>query len=96
MKLAEANIQQTLNQLNARAVPEEHPVAAKFCDAFGEHTFFLDAEGLSIIEPAQDTEDKQTTGQVVKLASWLDATCTQLVVQEPEYTDTYVILERAA
>lgn len=96
MKLAETDIHETLNQLNARAVPENHPVASKFSDTFGEHTFFLDTEGLSIIEPAQEAEDERPTGQVVKLASWLDNTYTQLVVQEPEYTDTFVILARAA
>ena len=96
MKLAQAHIQETLNQLNLQPVPEGHPMADKFSDTFGEHTFFLDADGLSIIEPAQEAEEKRPTGQVVKLASWLDASYTQLVVQEPEYTETFVALERAA
>lgn len=34
MKLAEANIQKALNQLNVKAVPAGHPMEAKFCETF--------------------------------------------------------------
>jgi hypothetical protein len=96
MKLAEANIQKALNQLNVKAVPAGHPMEAKFCETFGEHTFFLDAEGLSVIEPVGTVSEEQPTGQVVKLASWLDTKYTQLMVQEPEFTETFIVLGRAA
>jgi len=96
MKLTEARIDSALHQLNAQAVPENHPVISQLSQMFGEHTFFIDAGGLTIIEPTEDADENSGTGQVVKLASWLDETRTNLVPQEPEYTHVVVALDRAA
>jgi hypothetical protein len=32
---------------------EDHPVIPELNDLFGEHTFFLDHNGLNIVEPAE-------------------------------------------
>lgn len=96
MKLTEARIDSALHQLNAQAVPENHPVIGQLSEMFGDHTFFLDASGLNIIEPAESEDENPGTGQVVKLASWLDETRTNLVPQEPEYTHVMIELDRAA
>lgn len=96
MKLTEARIDSALHQLKAQAVPENHPVMGQLSQMFGEHTFFIDAGGLTIIEPTEDADEHPGTGQVVKLASWLDETRTNLVPQEPEYTQVVVALDRAA
>lgn len=105
MKLTEARIDRALDQLNAQAVPENHPVMAQLSHLFGDHTFFLDASGLCIIEPAKldgkpdgngDGMAATTMGQVVQLADWADETRTNLAPHEREYTETLVVLDRAA
>lgn len=96
MKLDEVRIDKALSQIRAQAVPENHPVMAQLSEMFGDHTFFLDSSGLNIIEPAEAGEENPGTGQVVKLATWLDETRTNLVPQEPEYTQIVVELDKAA
>lgn len=108
MKLTEARIDRALDQLNAQAVPENHPVMAQLSRLFGDHTFFLDASGLCIIEPAKldgkldgdgmaaTAMGQATMGQVVQLADWIDETRTNLAPHEREYTETLVVLDRAA
>lgn len=99
MKLSQPHLDRALSQLNAQAVPENHPVMGQLSDLFGEHTFFLDAEGLTIIEPAKprdDGADRAAKGQVVKLASWVDETRASLAPHPREYTDVVVVLDQAA
>src|SRR5437870_4339539 len=42
MKLNSAQLERTLGQFEARAIPDHHPVIPQLNDLFGEHTFFLD------------------------------------------------------
>src|SRR5690348_13377948 len=58
MKLSTARVKQTLGQLeqqdgieNTVPVPEDSPVLPQLSSLFGDHTFFLDSEGLHIVEP---------------------------------------------
>src|SRR5689334_14863256 len=51
MKLTSAQVAQALTQLEASVVPDDHPMITKLNGIFGEHTYFLDAAGLTIIEP---------------------------------------------
>jgi hypothetical protein len=53
VKLNSAQLERTLGQFEARAIPEDHPVIPELNDLFGEHTFFLDRNGLNIVEPAE-------------------------------------------
>lgn len=99
MKLTQPRLDRALSQLNAQAVPENHPVMAQLSNLFGDHTFFLDAEGLTIIEPAKPRDDgagEAEKGQVVKLASWVDETRASLAPHAREYTEIVVVLDRAA
>lgn len=93
MKLNSALVEQTLTQFDAQAIPENHPVVNQLNSLFGDHTFFLDANGLNIVEPAGDTNSGSQTGKVVKLAGWSDEKRTSLAPHEPEITDTVVVLE---
>src|SRR4051812_41674766 len=59
MKLSTARVQQTLSQLeeqtifqDARAIPDDNPAIPQLNELFGDHTFFLDSDGLHIVEPA--------------------------------------------
>lgn len=97
MKLTEARIDRALSQIEAQAVPENHPATSQLSELFGDHTFFLGAGGLTIIEPVQrDGGGEDGMGRVVKLARWGDETRQNLAPHEPEYTDIVVALDRAA
>ena len=51
MKLTSAQIERTLSQFEAEAIPESHPVLPRLNELFGDHTFFIDSDGLNIVEP---------------------------------------------
>jgi hypothetical protein len=87
MKLTSAQVEQTLNQFQAEPIPEHHPVIAQLSRLFGEHTFFLDGNGLNIVEPQDDNE-----GPVINLATWTDADQTSLTPHPPEATEVKVKL----
>lgn len=99
MKLSNVRIQQALDQLEARTVvvPEQHPKTAELNEIFGEHTFFLDDEGLEIIEPAA-LEDgmKENAGEVIKIAMWNDASRTVLAPHPAEATGNVVIFRASS
>ena len=92
MKLNSALVERTLNQFEAQAIPEDHPVVAQLNSLFGEHTFFIDGDGLSIVEPTDAADSGAQTAQVIKIAEWRDAKRTSLVPHEPEPTDVVVVL----
>ncbi len=93
MKLNSALVDRTLNQFDAQAIPENHPVVHQLNSLFGDHTFFLNGNGLSIVEPSGTTDSGAQTAQVVKLAGWNDAEKTSLLPHEPEPTDVVVVLD---
>ena len=39
MKLTSTQIERTLGQFEAQAIPEDHPVVLQLNELFGEHTF---------------------------------------------------------
>jgi hypothetical protein len=92
MKLAAAMVAQTLDQYDAKVIPESHPSVPQLSQRFGDHTFFLDGSGLNIVEPTETDEPNQTTGVVVNIASWADAERSALEPHTPELTDIVVEL----
>ena len=92
MKLTSAQVERTLTQFEAQAIPDDHPVVPQLISLFGEHTFFLDRHGLNIVEPAGHVAAGVQAGRVVNLANWNDEKLTKLATHEPEPTDTIVEL----
>lgn len=92
MKLSSSQVERTLHQLQAQALPDTHPSVPELNRVFGDHTFFLDESGLHIVEPAVPDEDESEAGQVVKVASWHDANRTRLTAHKPEPSDVIVEL----
>jgi len=82
MKLSATQIRTVEAQLGVKPVPEEHPVTADLKEAFGDHTFFLDAAGLNIVEP--DPSPDVASANVVKVASWANDERNQLLGHQPE------------
>ncbi|MFZ1105282.1 MAG: hypothetical protein WAN86_20935 [Hyphomicrobiaceae bacterium] len=93
MRLSTPHIQRTLSQFEAQAIPDNHPSMPELSRTFGDHTFFIDGEGLHIVEPTVEDDDGHASGQLVKVASWQDVNRTSLVAHPPEPTDVYVELE---
>jgi len=91
MKLTAALVERTLSQFDAQAIPDDDPAIPQLSRLFGDHTFFLDSNGLNIIEPAGPAQ-LATEGQVVKIASWDEANPHSLAPHEPEPTDVIIRL----
>jgi hypothetical protein len=92
MKLNAAQVERALGQFDARALPDNHPVVPQLNTLFGDHTFFLDGNGLNVLEPTEIAEAETKAAQVVNLAYWGDADLTKLEPHEPEPTGAIVVL----
>ena len=93
MKLNSTQVEQTLSQLDAQVLPDDHPAATQLTDVFGNHTFFVDMNGLKVLEPTEASETP--AGEVVSLADWSDATLTSLVPHAPELTGKIIVFSEA-
>jgi hypothetical protein len=49
MKLNSAQVVRAVSQLDVEALPENHPLTPKLNQVFGDHTYFLDDNGLNIV-----------------------------------------------
>jgi hypothetical protein len=102
MKLNSARIDQAARQLQAQALADDHPLTQRLNGLFGDHTFFLDRNGLNIVEPgapnlampAEGDGESAEAVQVVELASWADEARNSLVPHDPEFTDIVVMLDK--
>jgi hypothetical protein len=93
MKLNSAQVEKTLSQFEAQVIPDDHPLVPKLNELFGDHTFFLNSDGLNVVEPNESATADARAGTVVNLANWTDAHLTGLAPHEPEPTEIIVILE---
>jgi hypothetical protein len=89
-------IERTLHQLDAEAIPAEHPLVPQLERIFGEHTYFLDQKGLNIVEPVEAQDGDGLLGVVVNVAEWTDGSRAGLRPHEPEPTELMVDLETDA
>jgi hypothetical protein len=49
VKLSTAMVERALDHFKAHALSESRPVIGTLSKLFGEHTFFIDGNGLSIV-----------------------------------------------
>jgi len=94
MRLTSEQVERALTQFDAQPIPEDHPAVTRLSEMFGDHTFFIDANGLNVVEPAEPTDGGEA-GQVVKIAAWSDEQLTKLAPHPPEPTDVVVVLGTA-
>lgn len=96
MRLSSALVDKTLSQFEAVVLPDGHPAMPQLNRLFGDHTFFVDTNGLSIVEPAESATAGVQVGKIVNVANWNDADDPpSLTPHEPEPTDVVVVLESA-
>jgi len=81
MKLDATQTAKVQERFGVEAIAESSPANFKLEELFGDHTFFLDSDGLNIVEP--HPEGDGGTCIVVKLASWTQDG-KRLEMQEPE------------
>ena len=98
MKLSTVRVQRTLDQLeehtafhDALMIKDDSPLKPKLSELFGDHTFFLDNEGVHIVEPAEP-RSSVPAGKVIQLARWKDSSHTALTPHRPQATDIVVVL----
>ena len=91
MKLNAVQLRKVEEQFGVEAISEEDSVTLDLKEAFGDHTFFLDADGLNIVELKVFPES--SIGNVVKVASWSSDEQTKLLRHEPEVLSITVDLE---
>jgi|SRR5689334_577988 hypothetical protein len=89
MKLSAAQIRQTQPQIGAEPIPDNHPAVEQLREVFGNHTFFLDRNGLNIVETGEPA-GAGGLANVVNLASWANEERTTLATHQPEVTDMVV------
>ncbi|WP_438273888.1 hypothetical protein [Nitrobacter sp.] len=93
MKLNAKQVQQTLNQMDAQVLPDDHPAARKLCELFGDHTFFVDESGLKVLESTEPVAAAEApTGSVVSLANWNDGKFSSLKPHDPALTGAVIVL----
>jgi hypothetical protein len=63
MKLNSTQVEQTLTQFEAEVIPDDHPLVPKLSELFGDHTVFLDSNGLNVVEPNESTHAGAPAGQ---------------------------------
>ena len=93
MKLSTARVERALQGFDAQVIPENHPVVPQLSQLFGEHTFFLNGNGLHIVEPVEKSPAGDKAGVVIEVAKWTDESRTSLAPQEPAPTDVMVELD---
>jgi len=94
MKMNSAQIERTLQQFQAEALPIGHPVMSQLERLFGDHTYFLDDKGLNIVEPVDEERDGGRQAVVVNLADWNDSAAKNgLEPHPPEVTALVIALE---
>ncbi len=101
MKLSPAQVERTVSQLQIEAIPDNHPLVPQLNRLFGEHTYFLDQNGLSIVEPADSEPGISAAkasgmGVVMNVANWTSANPPKLEAHEPQPTESLVALETDA
>src|SRR5262249_24394675 len=89
MKLSPEQVRRVEENIEGQVVPETHAAAPQLETVFGRHTFFLDDQGLSIVERSPLDEH---IGNLVSLASWTNEKRTMLEPHDPEPTAVMVEL----
>ena len=92
MKLTGAELQSVERQLGVEAIPDDNPAMPKLQEVFGDHSFFVDAAGLNVVEP---TPTNEAEGAVLKVASWAEDG-QSLQVHEPEILEVKVLMDGPA
>ena len=83
MKLSKPQISQVVGESGATVIPEDHPAASDLETSFGDHTFFVDTDGLHVWDCPSDTGSESSKLVGMRIASWSSEDKDSLVPHEP-------------
>lgn len=86
MKLSTAQIAAVEQATGANPLPEEEPANAKLQEALGEHTFYVDQQGLVILESPDAAAAPDETLEIVRVGRWVEGDEQQLALTPAERT----------
>jgi|SRR5579883_526302 len=97
MKLNTAQVARTESQLQGKVLPDDHPLVPQLNRLFGDHTYFLDSNGLNIVEPMEEVSELSApnagaTGVVLNIANWTNSDPPKLEAHEPQPTENTIAL----
>ncbi|MEQ9606988.1 MAG: hypothetical protein RLN99_04910 [Kiloniellaceae bacterium] len=95
MKLNANQIAAVKQDLSADPLEEQNPAMDALRKAFGDHTFYVGAEGLFVVEPVEDDAHPGEPAQLVLVAAWADDDKKALQPMPPQQTQTVVDLATA-
>jgi hypothetical protein len=96
MKLNSNQIAAVKQDLSADPLEEENPAMASLRQAFGDHTFYVGAEGLFVVEPVEDDAHPGEPAQLVLVAAWTDEEKKALQPVPPQQTAKVIDLASTA
>lgn len=83
MKLSELQTRQVEEHTGADAIPDDNPTMPALRRSFGDHTFFIDGDGLHIWESVDEDPSDGAKLVGVRIASWSDDEKNSLVAHDP-------------
>ena len=92
MKLTAMQIAIIERETEAKAIPEDDEVATSLTGQFGDHTFYLDPNGLYVFERSNAEKQGREPVALVKIAEWVDESRTSISPIEPEVKPVIVDL----
>ena len=96
MKLTANQVAIAKSAIGADPIPADHPAMDQLEQAFGEHTFYLDQNGLLVFEPDEEPEeapDVQDGARLTLIAAWADDTRQSLGAVQPH--PTHIVIDLA-
>jgi len=92
LKLSSRQVEQLHDKIGIDPLPDGYQGLSKLRDAFGDHTFYLTADGLVIWEYTKAPSSENQEIVAVRLASWANEEKSDLAVHEPRLTDVTVVV----
>lgn len=92
MKLNDAQITEVERQTGMEPIADDNPAVEALTGHFGDHTFYVDSEGLYVWERV----GSETAGQPVtalQVARWTGDERTELRLHEPEPTNVVLRID---
>jgi len=96
MKLNDEQAKVVEERTGLQPIPDDNPAMSQLKENFGDHTFYVDDQGLYVLEATEEESDQDdpAAAQAVQIASWTDENKTALQAHEPQATDAQFKLKR--
>lgn len=92
MKLNAAQIDIVEQQVSVRPIEDDSPAMPQLKEVFGDHTFYVDANGLHVLEVLPEDMDgaQPGTAAIIQIAEWTNEDKNALAPIEPRAAGSVV------